>query len=287
MLAEFAERFTGSSDLYKNDNRNPTASINFITAHDGLTLNDLVSYDHKHNEANKEDNKDGADDNKSWNGGAEGLTEDVGIIALRNKQKRNFLATLFLSQGVPMLLAGDESGQTQQGNNNAYCQDNELTWINWDKADRELVDFTAMLVSFRKAHPIFSRKHWFMGRPIRAKGLADIGWFLPDGTEMTDDHWKKDFAKSLGIFLYGGGLHSVNSRNEPLTDDSFYLLFNAHSDSVEYKIPEKKYGVSWKKIVNTENPANGDKTDYKPGETIIVGSRTIVVLQSPFKAPKS
>ena len=165
VLAEFAERFTGSSDLYKNDNRNPTASINFITAHDGFTLTDLVSYNDRHNEANKEDNKDGAEDNRSWNCGVEGPTDDAGINALRNKQKRNFLATMMLSQGVPMLLAGDELGHSQQGNNNAYCQDNEISWIDWSKADQELIEFTAKLIHFRKEHPVFARKQWFKGKP--------------------------------------------------------------------------------------------------------------------------
>ena len=226
VLGEFAERFTGSSDLYKNDNRNPTASINFITAHDGFTLNDLVSYNDRHNEANGENNMDGAQYNRSWNCGVEGPTDDPNIIKFRNRQKRNFLATLLLSQGVPMLLAGDEAGHTQNGNNNAYCQDNETSWINWEKADKNLIEFTASLIHLRKSHPAFSRKHWFQGRPVKTSGMTDIAWFLPDATEMTNDHWKTGYAKSLGFFLYGGGLHAVDQENKPIVDDSFYMIFN-------------------------------------------------------------
>ncbi|HEV9035854.1 MAG TPA: glycogen debranching protein GlgX, partial [Puia sp.] len=189
MLGEFAERFTGSSDLYKNDNRNPTASINLITAHDGFTLNDLVSYNDRHNEANKEDNNDGHSDNRSWNCGAEGPTEDIGINILRARQRRNFLATLFLSQGVPMLLAGDEMGHTQQGNNNAYCQDNNISWIDWEKADQDLIKFASLVIKMRRDHHAFSRKMWFKGREVRKVGLTDIAWFKPDGTEMTEGDW--------------------------------------------------------------------------------------------------
>ena len=287
MLAEFAERFTGSSDLYRNDNRNPTASINFIASHDGFTLNDLVSYNERHNEANKENNQDGKSDERSWNGGAEGPTEDAGIIALRNRQKRNFLTTLFLSQGVPMLRAGDELGQTQQGNNNAYCQDNEISWIDWEKADQGLLEFTARIIKFRKAHPVFSRKHWFQGRPIKKNEQGDIAWFLPDGSEMTEEHWKTDFAKSLGIFLNGGGIHSVNSNNEPLIDDSFYLIFNAHWEAIDYKLPDKKFGQRWTKVWDTNGPATDTRSKFAPGDTIKVGDRMVILLQSPFKPLKA
>jgi isoamylase len=283
VLAEFAERFTGSSDLYKNDNRNPTASINFITAHDGFTLEDLVSYNDRHNEANKEDNNDGAQDNRSWNCGAEGPTEDPAIISLRNRQKRNFLATMMLSQGVPMLLAGDETGNTQNGNNNAYCQDNEISWIVWEKADRELVDFTAQLIQFRKSHPVFARKQWFQGRPVRKRGLTDIGWFLPDGTEMTEEHWNNGFAKSLGVFLFGGGLNTVDQEGRPVVDDSFYILFNAHFEPLEFKLPEDKYGKVWTKVWDTGDPHAENGKEYLAGAGYKAGERSIVLLTSPFK----
>jgi isoamylase len=280
MLAEFAERFTGSSDLYKDDNRNPTASINLITAHDGFTLQDLVSFNDKHNEANGENNQDGISDNRSWNCGAEGATEDKAICDLRTRQKRNFLATLLLSQGVPMLVAGDELGRTQKGNNNAFCQDNGISWIHWEKADKELMEFTANLIGLRKRHPVFSRKHWFQGKPIRKSGLKDIGWFLPDGSEMKEDHWKKDFAKSLAVFLNGSGLDTVDGNNQPLTDGSFYLIFNAYYDKVDYKIPLEKFIRQWRKILTTDNISGEDRGEFSAGETITVGGRSIVVLQS-------
>jgi glycogen operon protein len=286
VLAEFAERFTGSSDLYKNDNRNPTASINFITAHDGFTLQDLVSYNDRHNEANKEDGKDGAQDNHSWNCGAEGPTEDKEIIALRNRQKRNFLVTLMLSQGVPMLLAGDEAGNTQFGNNNAYCQDNEISWIDWNAQDKELMEFTAQLIQFRKSHPMFARKQWFKGRPVRARGLADIGWFLPDGTEMTEEDWKTGYAKSLGIFLFGGGLNTVDQEGRPITDDSFYILFNAHGGELDFKLPVSKYGKTWKKVWDTAHPEDGNGTEYAPDGVYKAEDRSIVLLTSPYSGKR-
>src|SRR5438046_1556163 len=201
MLSEFAQRLTGSSDLYKNDYRTPTASVNFITAHDGFTLDDLVSYNEKHNLDNGEDNNDGENHNRSWNCGAEGPTDDPSMLALRNRQKRNFLTTLFLSQGVPMLLAGDEISRTQNGNNNAYCQDNEISWVNWEKADRELLEFTKKLIHIYKGHNVFSRRDWFKGQPIKGRGLTDIAWFSPDGKKMTKENWKAGFAKTLAIYL--------------------------------------------------------------------------------------
>jgi len=286
VLAEFAERFTGSSDLYKNDNRNPTASINFITAHDGFTLQDLVSYNDRHNEANKEDGKDGAQDNRSWNCGAEGPTEDKEIIAMRNRQKRNFLVTLMLSQGVPMLLAGDESGNTQFGNNNAYCQDNEISWIDWNAQDKELMEFTAQLIQFRKSHPVFARKEWFKGRPVRTRGLVDIGWFLPDGTEMTEEDWKTGYAKSLGIFLFGGGLNTVDQEGRPIVDDSFYILFNGHGGALDFKLPVSKYGKTWKKVWDTAHPTNGNGTEYAPDGVYKAEDRSIVLLTSRFNPDK-
>lgn len=220
MLGEFAERFTGSSDLYQ-DSRTPSASINFITAHDGFTLHDLVSYNEKHNEANLDDNNDGENHNRSWNCGVEGETDDPAIIALRNQQKRNFLATLFLSQGIPMLVAGDEFGRTQKGNNNSYCQDNEISWLNWAEVDNELLAFTQRLIELRKSHPSLCRRKWFQGVPIKGIGLMDIAWFLPEGDEMDDEHWQSHFARSLGVFLNGHGLRSEDEQGNKLLMTTF------------------------------------------------------------------
>ncbi|MBS1662739.1 MAG: glycogen debranching protein GlgX, partial [Bacteroidetes bacterium] len=285
MLAEFAERFTGSSDLYKNDNRNPTASVNFITAHDGFTLHDLVSYNERHNEANGEENRDGPEDNKSWNCGAEGPTGDREIVRLRNRQKRNLLTTLLLSQGVPMLLMGDEAGHTQGGNNNAYCQDSRISWIDWSKGDEELIRFTAELIRLRKLHPAFSRKHWFKGRPVKAVGMTDIAWFLPDGTEMTDVHWQEGFAKSLGIFLYGGGLHSIDEENRPIFDDNFFMVFNAYDGSLEFQLPDIKYGKCWRRLLDTADQL-GQPNKYTPGSTVKVEGRSIILLQASLQWPR-
>lgn len=284
MLAEFAERFTGSSDLYKDDNRSPTASINFITAHDGFTLNDLVSYNEKHNEANGEDNKDGESHNRSWNCGAEGPTDDAGVNKLRDRQKRNFLTSLFLSQGVPMLVAGDELGRTQNGNNNAYCQDNEISWLNWSAADSILLEFTRKMVAFRKKHPVFRRRRWFLGRPIKGIGLEDIAWFLPSGSEMPDESWNHDFAKSLAVFLNGKGIRLVGPKGEPVVDDSFYIIFNAHYEPLDFILPEKKYGNVWIKVIDTStNHVAEDGEHYKPKQSITVESRSIVVLKQPLE----
>jgi len=251
-LSEFAERFTGSSDLYQDDYRRPTASINFVTAHDGFTLHDLVSYNEKHNEANQENNQDGDDHNRSWNCGAEGPTEDPEINALRARQKRNFLTTLLLSQGVPMLAAGDEVSRTQQGNNNAYCQDNEISWLRWDHGDESLLNFTRKLIAMRRQHPVFCRRKWFTGQRIKGVGVEDIAWFLPDGREMPEESWDHDFARSLAVFLSGHGIHSVGEKGERILDDSFYLIFNAHHEPLEFILPEDiKYGKEWEKVIDT------------------------------------
>ncbi|MBL4675149.1 MAG: glycogen debranching protein GlgX [Mucilaginibacter sp.] len=282
MLGEFGQRFTGSPDLYQDDNRRPTASINFITAHDGFTLNDLVSYNEKHNEANGENNNDGESHNRSWNCGTEGPTDDTEINKLRDKQKRNLLATLFLSQGVPMLVAGDEFGRTQNGNNNAYCQDNEISWLNWAKADKQLLEFTKRLIQIRKDHPAFRRRRWFQGRPVKGKGLEDIAWFLPEGNEMEEENWNHDFARSLGIFLNGHGLHSVDNTGDPVTDDNFYVIFNAHHDQLEYHIPDVLVSKSWEIILDTSN----DEITAQPlakKEVINVEGRSVVVLRNKLK----
>jgi glycogen operon protein len=277
MLGEFAQRITGSPDLYQDDNRRPTASINFITAHDGFTLNDLVTYNEKHNEANGEDNNDGESNNRSWNCGTEGPTDDEAINNLREQQKKNMLATLFLSQGVPMLVAGDEFGRTQQGNNNAYCQDNEISWLNWDKKDESLIEFTRKLIALRKVHPAFRRRRWFKGQPIKGRGLEDIAWFLPEGYEMSDENWNNGFAKSLGIFLNGKGLHYIGPQGEQVTDDNFYLIFNAHHEPVDYIIPGKIRGKEWVKILDTADEHIDDKNNTAC-ESVTVSGRSIVLL---------
>ncbi|MBK1438487.1 glycogen debranching protein GlgX [Parapedobacter sp. ISTM3] len=278
-LSEFAERFTGSSDLYQDDYRRPTASINFVTAHDGFTLNDLVSYNDKHNEANGEDNRDGESHNRSWNCGAEGPTDDVEVNALRARQKRNFLTTLLLSQGVPMLLAGDEVSRTQQGNNNAYCQDNEISWFHWDKLDERLLQFTRKVIALRRKHPVFCRRKWFTGRPIKGIGVEDIAWFLPDGREMPDENWDHDFARSLAIFLSGHGIHSLGEKGERIIDDSFYLIFNAYHEPLDFVLPkDKKYGRAWEKVIDTALEADdADGDTYQAGDTVQIVGRAVHV----------
>ncbi|HEY0058501.1 MAG TPA: glycogen debranching enzyme GlgX, partial [Flavisolibacter sp.] len=283
MLSEFAERFTGSSDLYKNDYRRPTASINFITAHDGFTLNDMVSYNDKHNEANGEESRDGEDHNRSYNFGVEGPTEDPEINAQRKRQQRNLLTTLFLSQGVPMLVAGDELSRTQHGNNNAYCQDNELSWINWERADEELLDFTRMLIHFYKTHPVFSRRRWFKGLPIKGVGLEDIAWFAADGTEMSEENWNQDFAKSLGVYLNGKGIRSVDEKGATIVDDSFYIIFNAFEGQMSFKLPTAKFGSVWEKVIDTNESRILQKAEvYDPGTEVSVEGRSVVVLKNPL-----
>ncbi|HTM64929.1 MAG TPA: glycogen debranching protein GlgX [Flavipsychrobacter sp.] len=283
VIGEFAERFTGSSDLYKGDYRTPSASINFITAHDGFTLTDLVSYNEKHNEANGEDSKDGESHNRSWNCSIEGETDDDLVNKLREKQKRNFLTTLFLSQGVPMLLAGDELSRTQKGNNNAYCQDNEISWIDWARADKDLLEFSKKLIWLRKNHPVFCRRRWFQGRRIHGAGVEDIAWFQPDGKEMSEEDWTNGFAKSLAVYLNGMGIHSIDEMGQRIVDDSFYVIFNAHYGSIEYKLPDKKYGENWIKILDTANDMIDENSNesYNAESSIVVKSRSVVVLKNP------
>lgn len=280
MLNELGLRYTGSPDLYLNDYRTPTASINFITAHDGFTLHDLVSYNEKHNEANGENNKDGTDENISWNCGVEGYTEDESILNTRKRYQRNLLTSLFLSQGVPMLLAGDEMSRTQQGNNNAYCQDNEISWINWEGADKELMEFTRKLIRLRKDHPTFCRKRWFQGKKILGLGVEDIAWFLPDGNKMTDEHWSQDFAKSLAIYMNGKALQLVGTTGEKIIDGTFFLVFNAHSEGIDFKIPDEKYALDWVKVLDTaQNLINEDGEKYNPNDMLHVEGCSIVVLK--------
>jgi len=284
-LPEFAYRLTGSSDLYQQDSRRPVASVNFVTAHDGFTLQDLVSYDHKHNEANGEDNRDGSDDNRSWNCGHEGPTDDPAVRALRARQKRNYLTTLLLSQGVPMLLAGDEMGRTQQGNNNAYCQDNEISWVNWavhDEDDLALPSFVRGLIRVRADHPVFRRRRFFRGQAIRGgrQRLGDIAWFTLTGEEMIDDDWEAGFAKSLTVFLNGRAISEPDRRGERIADDSFLLLFNASEHDLAFTIPARRYGQRWAKLLDTAMPAADFEKDsaVKPGDTMTVINRSIQVL---------
>ncbi|MFI9387252.1 glycogen debranching protein GlgX [Kutzneria sp. NPDC052558] len=282
-LGEFGSRITGSSDLYQDDGRRPFASINFVTAHDGFTLNDLVSYNDKHNEANGEDGNDGANDNRSWNCGAEGPTDDPQILAIRAKQRRNFIATLFLSQGVPMLLHGDELGRTQLGNNNVYCQDNETAWVDWSlaKTNSDLVEFTARMAALRAKHPVFRRRKFFQGRPLR-KGddRRDIAWFNPDGDEMTEADWDTDFGRAVGVFLNGDAMDELDRRGEWVTDDSFLLCFNAWHEVVDFRIPDGEYGSDWRVVVDTSLESNEEPdTHLAGGSTLPVPARSLVVLQ--------
>src|SRR5580692_11301902 len=284
-LPEFAYRLTGSSDLYQQDSRRPVASVNFVTCHDGFTLTDLVSYDHKHNEANREDNADGSNDNRSWNCGVEGPTDDPAILALRARQKRNFLATLLLSQGVPMLLAGDEMGRTQRGNNNAYCQDNEISWVDWAvraEADTELLDYVRRLTRLRAEHAVFRRRRFFRGQAIRGgrQRLGDIAWFTLAGEEMTDHDWDAGFAKSLTVFLNGRAISEPDRRGERIADDSFLLLFNASEQDLVFTIPPRRYGQRWAKALDTAMPTADFEHDtaVKPGDVITVINHSLQVL---------
>ncbi|MCA1784785.1 MAG: glycogen debranching protein GlgX, partial [Desulfobacteraceae bacterium] len=278
-MGEFAARFTGSSDLYENTSRLPYASINFITAHDGFSLHDLVSYNEKHNMANGEENRDGEDHNRSWNCGEEGETDNPEIRRLRHRQKRNFLATLLLSQGVPMLLGGDEMGRTQQGNNNAYCQDNELSWYNWENLDETLLDFCQKLIQYRKDHPVFRRRGWFHGRSIHGSEVDDIRWFTMEGEQMDEQDWGQGVTKSLGVFLNGATIPNPNPRGEPVIDDNFYLIFNADHEALQFILPGPDYGNLWIKEIDTETGWQEEPPSLKAGDAIMVAARSLVVLR--------
>jgi isoamylase len=279
-LGEFAYRLTGSSDLYESTGRRPFASINLITCHDGFTLDDLVSYNEKHNEANGEENRDGEGYNRSWNCGAEGPTDNPEILSLRARQKRNFLATLFLSQGVPMLLGGDEIGRSQKGNNNAYCQDNDITWYDWNVVDKDLLEFVKRLIEFRAKHPVFRRRRWFQGKAIHGSDIHDIGWFTPDGKEMAEEHWGEDFAKSIAVFLNGKAIPTPDARGERIGDDSFYVLFNAHYEPISFTLPDPTWGQKWVMVLATQELGLREKElNYSAGEQIAVQARSLTVLQ--------
>ncbi len=275
-LADFASRFTGSSDLYAWSGRRPSASVNFITAHDGFTLADLVAYDHKHNGANGENNRDGDNHNHSWNSGAEGPTDDPAVLEIRKVRQRSMLATLYLSQGVPMLLGGDEIGRTQHGNNNAYCQDNEISWLDWSSVDTELLEFVRHVTTLRTEHPVFRRRRWFEGRPIHGE-VDDIHWYTAEGIEMSDDDWNVGYARSLAVFLNGEGIESRTRRGEPIVDDSFLVLFNAAPDPITFVIPDGLGGCHWEVDLDTAAAPNkgalvssSEKWDLDPWAVLVL-----------------
>jgi isoamylase len=281
LVAEIGYRLTGSADLFQANGRRPYASINFITAHDGFTLHDLVSYDHKHNEGNREENRDGTDENFSWNHGAEGETADPGIVELRERQKRNFLATLLLSQGTPMLLAGDEMGRTQGGNNNAYCQDNEISWIDWKLDDRRraLLDFTRRLITLRKEQGTLRRNIWFRGDKIWDSRLKDLAWFRPDGTEMPAEDWQAPFVRSLAFLLGGDTLVVPDEFGRRIVGDTLLVLLNAHHEDVSFTLPHVDWGKSWEPIVDTASDHAHRSTAAR--DQVVVKARSLMVLRRP------
>jgi glycogen operon protein len=287
VIGEFASRITGSSDLYGRSGKRPHASINFVTAHDGFTLQDLVSYNEKHNEANGEGNRDGNDHNLSWNCGVEGPSDDPAIVALRERQKRNFLATLLLSQGVPMLLAGDEMGRTQGGNNNAYCQDNEISWVDWTATPERdaLRAFVRRLIALRRAHPSFRRRDFFEGRPLHGAGVKDLQWIKPDGFEMSDEEWGHEHARSLGTYLAGAGLEEVGRRGRPVSDDDFLILFNAHHEDIPFVIPPIP-GDSWLGLLDTWFASgSSERTRWRPGSTYLLRGRSLALFTRAAAQP--
>jgi isoamylase len=281
-LGEFATRFAGSSDLYGGDGRDrrkPTASVNLITVHDGFTLADLVSYDGKHNEANGESNRDGASDNRSWNSGAEGPSTDPGVLALREQRARAMLATLLLSFGVPMLLGGDELGRTQHGNNNAYCQDNEISWIDWSAVDEDLLSFTQNLVAFRRSHPVFRRRRFLTGIEAR-----ELGWFTPHGTAMTQHDWDDRDALALGVYLDGSDAPDTGPDGQPMFDDDFLVLVNGWWEKLEFTIGDCRPGLEWRAEIDTFDPAKegtGTAPILRLGDQVTVGPRSVMVLRGP------
>ena len=283
-LAEFASRFTGSADLYEQDGRRPFASVNFVTAHDGFTMHDLVSYNEKHNEANGEGGNDGESNNSSWNCGAEGDTDDADINELREQQKRNMLTTMFLSQGVPMLLHGDELGRTQQGNNNVYAQDNELAWIDWERAAgfQGLTSFVHRLGALRSTHPVLRRRRHFRGRGLRDEGLQDIGWFTPEGEWMTDEDWDTAHIKSVAVFLNGDAIREPDDRGERVVDDSFFVLFNGHHEPLEFTLPDLGVAGTWAVEIDTAAPEDADhERTITTGASFAVPARSVLLARAP------
>ena len=276
-LGQFAYRLTGSSDLYASERRRPSASVNFVTAHDGFTLADLVSYDHKHNEANGEGNRDGSDDNRSWNCGTEGPTDDADVNALRARQRRNLVATLLLSQGVPMLLHGDELGRTQAGNNNVYCQDNESSWVDWSQLDRDFLAFVTHLSRLRSEHPIFRRRRFFQGQPVHGTNLDDIAWLKPDGSHMSDADWRTGNARALAVFLNGRGIRRSHALGGPPLEDSFLLLFNADRQPVRFALHIEGLALAWQIEVDTSRADTSSGNHETAGE-LTVAPQSLVVL---------
>jgi isoamylase len=281
-VAEVAYRLTGSSDLYETGGRRPYASVNFVTAHDGFTLADLVSYNDKHNEANGEGNRDGTDDNSSWNCGVEGPTDDPQITALRERQMRNLLATLFLSQGIPMLVGGDEMGHTQDGNNNAYCQDTPLSWFHWPPSEtgRRLIDFTRRLIQIKHANPVFHRRMFFQGRRIQGSAVKDLAWFRPDGKEMTDEEWRNGLSRCLGLRLSGDAIEEVDDMGEPIVGDTFLILLNAHHEPVPFVLPAHEARVRWEPVLDTRDwDGEADRRPLRTGARYLLEGRSLAALR--------
>jgi glycogen operon protein len=282
-VAELAYRLTGSSDLYQDDGRRPHASVNFMTCHDGFTLVDLVSYDRKHNEANREGNRDGTDNNRSWNCGTEGATADPAVLALRERQMRNFLATLLLSQGVPMLCGGDEIGRTQRGNNNAYCQDNEISWYDWNLDDRarRLLEFTRRLIRLRYEHPELRRRRFFQGRPLCQAGMKDIVWLRPDGVEMSEAEWRQSTLRAFGFRLCGEAMDEVNDRGEPITDDTLLVVLNSQPEAIRFVLPDAHPGSRWEVVLDTSASVPAASPRWADvGDGWAVDGRSLVLLRA-------
>jgi isoamylase len=280
-IGELAYRMTGSSDLYEEGGRRPFASVNFVTAHDGFCLSDLVSYNEKHNEANKDENNDGDNNNQSWNCGAEGPTDDMEIRALREKQKRNFMATLLLSQGIAMLHHGDEINHTKQGNNNTYCQDDALSWLDWelDEDSRRMLAFVQGVMKVVREHPTFRKGHFFQGRKIRGEDVKDIMWLNPDGMEMTEEQWNDGFARCLGMYLAGKAPNELDEHGNPVTDDDFILLINAHHEDIQFKIPGYPLQKDWRPVIDTDKPDGPDGLGmFRQGDDYPLKARSLSLL---------
>jgi isoamylase len=282
---DLAYRLTGSSDMYEHDGRGPYASINFVTAHDGFTLNDLVSYNSRHNDANGEDDRDGMDDNPSWNCGVEGPTDDPEVVKLRERQKRNFLATLFISQGVPMLLAGDEAGRTQQGNNNAYCQDNEISWVDWglDQGQKDLLEFTKLAIRLFKQHPVLQRRHFFQGRKIRGSEVNDLTWFRPDGNEMTEEDWGNPGIRCIGLRMAGDEISETDEQGNEITDDTLLALLNAYDKEAEFVLPSLQNGRQWTVVLDSREVALDQVVQKKVKKAFTLESRSLAILSCESK----
>jgi glycogen operon protein len=289
-IGEFASRITGSSDLYQGDGRHPIASINFVTAHDGFTLRDLVSYNEKHNDANGEGGNDGESHNRSWNCGVEGPTDDPEVSSLRLRQQRNFLTTLLVSQGVPMLLHGDELGRTQGGNNNGYCQDNEISWVDWELGEEQgdLLNFTRRLIELRREHPVFHRRRFFAGSADHGgrSDVGDIEWFEPSGQQMDDESWANGYARSMAVFLNGAAIPEPDTRGQRIVDDSFLVLFNGHDESLRFTLPDEDYGQSWLVDIDTGAQDIDPELEFTPGSEVTAQARSVVVLRCP-REPQS